>query len=613
MRSQNTNISNNFFNAAPAIYTNEYLSFLNLIESENITSHAQPIIDLYTGEIKGFELLARGTKPFYSPDIMFSKARYYNLEWELEYACRKAALKKISQLSDIFKNCDFFINVSPDIFSNKKFQSGFTLNKLKEYSIDPKKIVLEITESTSVTDYKHYEAMIKHYVRQGFRIALDDFGSGYSGFTTLIATTPHIMKVDKAIVRDIDRISYKQNLVRSICEFAASVGSFVLLEGIETEAELKMAYRLGARYAQGFFFAKPKSIPSNLSENKKYLLKSLIKQYSKKTSSVEISIYRLISRPPAFQVKTLLCKELENYFKLNPQTGHVVIIDENNYPAGLVTRQNFYSYISGRYGFSVFENKFAEKVAKKNMLVVSEDTDLRVLGKLTMNRQSEDIYDPVVIIDTNSRFLGTITMKTVISRAFDTEIKFATSANPLTSLPGNIVINVWLEEILKKDNYSIAYIDLDRFKEYNDTYGFSSGDEMIKLLASVLNRTIDNFHPESRLGHIGGDDFIIISEKILKDSFYQNICNTFDIEKRKLFLNQDLEAGLYLCENRKGEKEEIPLVTLSIAVVTSNNFSFAVHPGKLSQAVALLKGKIKSINKLSGKSGFIKERRTYTN
>jgi diguanylate cyclase (GGDEF)-like protein len=230
-----------------------------------------------------------------------------------------------------------------------------------------------------------------------------------------------------------------------------------------------------------------------------------------------------------------------------------------------------------------------------------------------MNRQSEDIYDPVVIIDTNSRFLGTITMKTVISRAFDTEIKFATSANPLTSLPGNIVINVWLEEILKKDNYSIAYIDLDRFKEYNDTYGFSSGDEMIKLLASVLNRTIDNFHPESRLGHIGGDDFIIISEKILKDSFYQNICNTFDIEKRKLFLNQDLEAGLYLCENRKGEKEEIPLVTLSIAVVTSNNFSFAVHPGKLSQAVALLKGKIKSINKLSGKSGFIKERRTYTN
>lgn len=70
---------------------------------------------------------------------------------------------------------------------------------------------------------------------------------------------------------------------------------------------------------------------------------------------------------------------------------------------------------------------------------------------------------------------------------------------------------------------------------------------------------------------------------------------------------------MYLCENRKGEKEEIPLVTLSIAVVTSNNFSFAVHPGKLSQAVALLKGKIKSINKLSGKSGFIKERRTYTN
>jgi EAL domain-containing protein (putative c-di-GMP-specific phosphodiesterase class I)/GGDEF domain-containing protein len=613
MGSCNINFNKNFFYADPAIFDDEYSSFVKMIESGQITSHAQPIIDLYTGEIKGFELLARGTDPFYSPDKMFSRARLYNLEWELEYACREAALKKINLLSQTFKNCDFFINVSPDIFSNEKFQSGFTLSKLREYSIDPKKIVLEITESASVTDYNHYESMIKHYVRQGFRIALDDFGSGYSGFTTLIATTPHILKVDKAIVRDIDRISYKQNLVSSICEFAASVGSFVLLEGIETEDELKMAYRLGARYAQGFFFAKPESIPEKLSKDKNSVLKSLIKQYSKKTSSVEISIYRLISRPPAFQVKTLLCRELENYFRINPQTGHIVIIDENNYPVGLVTRQNFYSYISGRYGYSVFENKYAEKVAKKNMLVVSEDTDLRVLGKLTMNRQSDDIYDPVVIVDMESRFLGTITMKTVISRAFDTEIKFATSANPLTSLPGNIVINVWLEEILKKDNYSIAYIDLDRFKEYNDTYGFSSGDEMIKLLASVLNESIDRFHPESRLGHIGGDDFVVISENLLEDSFYENICDAFDREKKKLFLRQDLEKGLYLCENRKGEKEKIPLVTLSIAVVTSKNFSVAVHPGKLSQSVALLKGKIKSINKLSGKSSFIKERRVYNN
>ncbi|MDY0360975.1 MAG: GGDEF domain-containing protein [Desulforegulaceae bacterium] len=589
----------------------EYTAFQEMIKSELITSHAQPIIDLYTGQIKGFELLARGIKPFYSPDLMFEKARKFNLEWELEYACREAALKKINILSKTFGDCDFFINVSPDIFSNEKFQSGFTLNKLKKYSIDPKKIVLEITESASVKDYSHYEAMIKHYVRQGFRIALDDFGSGYSGFTTLIASTPHILKIDKSIVKDIDRISYKQNLVRSICEFASTVGSFILLEGIETEEELKMAYRLGVRYAQGFFFAKPENNPTDLDLDKKKLLKTLIKQYSKKTSSVEISIFKLISKPPTFVVKSLLCKDLDLFFKNNPEIDHIIIIDEKNYPNGLITRQDFYSYISGRYGYSVFENKFAEKTSKKNMLIVSEDTDLRILGKLTMNRKKNEIYDPVVIIDMNNRFLGTITMETVISRAFDTEIKFATSANPLTSLPGNIVINVWMEEILKKDAYSIAYLDLDRFKEYNDNYGFSSGDEMIKLLACVLDKAITDFYPESKLGHIGGDDFVIISESILEDSFYETICKNFDAEKKRLFLKEDIENGFYFCENRKGEKECIPLVTLSIAIITSKNIPFPVHPGKLAQCIALLKGKIKSINNISKKSGFMCDRRVY--
>ncbi|MCB9480934.1 MAG: GGDEF domain-containing protein [Desulfobacteraceae bacterium] len=592
-------------------FNSEYESFVKMIKSEQITSHAQPIIDLYTGQIKGFELLARGCPPFYSPDIMFEKARKFNLEWELEYACREAALKKINILSQNFTDCDFFINVSPDIFSNVKFQSGFTLNKLKKHSIDPKRIVLEITESASVKDYNHYESMIKHYVRQGFRIALDDFGSGYSGFTTLIASTPHILKIDKSIVRDIDRISYKQNLVRSICEFAATVGSFILLEGIETEEELKMAYRLGARYAQGYFFAKPEKNPRALDLNKKNLLKNLIKQYSKKTSSVEISIFKLISKPPVFPVKSLLCRELDLFFKNNSGIDHVIIIDNNNYPNGLITRQNFYSNISGRYGYSVFENKYAEKTCKKNMLIVSEDTDLRILGKLTMNRDKDEIYDPVVIIDMNNRFLGTITMETVISRAFDTEIKFATSANPLTSLPGNIVINVWMEEILKKDTYSIAYIDLDRFKEYNDNYGFSSGDEMIKLLASVVDKAISDFYPDSKLGHIGGDDFVIISESIPEDRFYDSICKNFDIEKKRLFLEEDIENGSYLCENRKGEKECIPLVTLSIAIITSKNIPFPVHPGKLAQCIALLKGKIKSLNKVSGKSGFMCERRIY--
>lgn len=161
---------------------NEFQILKGMIETRGIVSFAQPIIDLYSGKITGFELLARGKEPFFLPDIMFEKARKLDLSWELEYACRNAALTKILKLSKEFPEADFFINVSPDVFTSSRFQAGFTPDKLKKLGIDSQKIVLEITETTSVRDYRHFEEMIKHYVRQGFRIALDDFGSGHSGF-----------------------------------------------------------------------------------------------------------------------------------------------------------------------------------------------------------------------------------------------------------------------------------------------------------------------------------------------------------------------------------------------------------------------------------------------
>ena len=308
---------------------------------------------------------------------------------------------------------------------------------------------------------------------------------------------------------------------------------------------------------------------------------------------------------------SLLCSDLDEIFRSHQETEHVVILDDANYPTGLITRQHFYSSLSGRFGYAVFQNRHADSVAKKNMLVVREDTDLRELGKFTLNRPKDDIYDPVLVLDLNNRFLGTITMRTIISRAFDTEVKFATSANPLTGLPGNVVINLWLEEVLSRSEYAIVYVDLDRFKDFNDNYGFAAGDEMLKLVASILMETIGADYPDLKLGHIGGDDFIVISESMIDPVFYQKVISRFDEEKKRFFLEADLKNGTYARVNRKGEKEDVPLVTMSIAIISSDNFNCPVHSGKLSQCISLLKGRIKAVNHAAGKSGFMQERRVY--
>ncbi len=585
--------------------------FSRILENGLITSYFQPIVDLFTGEVFGYELLARGEGEFTAPTLMFEAAKDFDLTWELENACRVAALERILEVIEDLPGKNFFINVSPEVFSSSKFQRAFTMGTLKSYGIDSRRVILEITETASVDDYPRFEDTIRYYVSQGFRIALDDFGSGHSGLITLVATTPHFMKVDKQLVSGLHRSSYKQSLVKAICQFADTVGSAVLVEGIETMEELRTAFRLGARYAQGFLFARPGSEPAPLSREAIDLLEEFSEGHGRHASFIDIAISKLITRPSTFFENEISGNKLDEYFKTQSTISHILIVDTDDRPKGLITRQHFYSLLSGQYGYAIFQRKPADQMAKRDMLMVRDDIDLRMLGKLAMSRSEDEVHDPVVVIGRDDRLVGTISMKDVINKAFDTEIRYATSTNPLTGLPGNIVINVWLEELLLKPAYTIAYFDLDRFKEFNDHYGFSSGDSLIKMVAEVLSDNIQNSEATCRLGHVGGDDFMMFIEDVAGEDFFETICRDFDERKRSLFSDDDVEKGYFVSENRQGKRVKVILTTLSVAVVTSLNFERPPHPGKLGQNVAHLKSKAKERNYKNGTSGFLFDRRRY--
>lgn len=143
------------------------------------------------------------------------------------------------------------------------------------------------------------------------------------------------------------------------------------------------------------------------------------------------------------------------------------------------------------------------------------------------------------------------------------------TVSPLTGLPGNVQIQAeFKKRLLKKEEFSILYIDLDHFKEYNDTYGFSKGDEVIKLTArtiakSIHNRDIDN----TFIGHIGGDDFIAIVPIKEHEKVCQDIICEFDAKIIDYFSKEDIERGYLEVPNRRGIIEEIPLTSVSIGVV----------------------------------------------
>ena len=162
------------------------------------------------------------------------------------------------------------------------------------------------------------------------------------------------------------------------------------------------------------------------------------------------------------------------------------------------------------------------------------------------------------------------------------------TVSPLTGLPGNAQIQSEMQERLDRgEKYAMMYLDLDNFKAYNDTYGFSNGDEIIKLTANIITKNVLEDNKKNFVGHIGGDDFVALVEDSDYEKICQNIIAEFDRSIVKYFTKEDIERGYLEVENRKGIIEPFPLTTISIGVVevTKERFKNTLEIGEAGAAV----------------------------
>lgn len=584
--------------------------FWEIIEGENVHTVFQPIVDFYTGKIWGYEALSRGMGNLTCPHALFNQARIEGALWDLERTCRKRALQTIASLPNTISSSRFFINVSPDILSDERFVHGFTRETLQQLGLNHKNIVIEITEESNSLDHHRLEKLVYHYSSQGFSIALDDFGRGQSSLMTLIASTPHYLKLDREIINAIHEDEYKQHLVKSITTFASSVESRIIAEGVEDWADCKTLLRLGVRFFQGFLISKPVTTPPELSAEFRATALDLIHDFNYPLISKEETISRLVTSVKTIEGKDMTCDDIDRIFKKNLGLDHLVVTDKTKI-TGLITRQHYYLTTGGPFGYHLFQHRNAEKIMKSNPLIVEERMPITSLARIAMERSTQNVYDPVIVVDAQGQFLGSVTVRQLLTRASELEIKKALGSNPLTNLPGNRAIQKWIEDAIMNEEYSIIYADLDNFKEFNDVFGFLMGDELLRMTAKVL---IDNrllLANDANVGHIGGDDFIIVAQSLINEDVLHDICRQFDVKKRDFFREEDKTRGYYRTYNREGNLVDIPLVTLSLAVLKSPNFHNQPHPAFLAQVAANLKKQVKRETKSSKLSNFLIERRFY--
>ncbi|MDD2266695.1 EAL domain-containing protein [Sulfuricurvum sp.] len=237
----------------------EYLS--SLITKGALTTHFQPIVDLATDTIYGYESLARGVSEdgtLIYPDRLFQWGREGDMLFYLDRACRESSLKTAAVKHIASK---VFINFIPTAIYDPEHCLQSTVKWAKELDFDPKNIIFEVIESDHVDDLEHLKKILAFYRSQGFLVALDDVGSGYASLNMIAKLRPDIVKIDREIIDYIDTNEVNQSIFRAIVTIAKENGILVLAEGVERLEEAAFCAKEGADLAQGYYYGKPSAEP----------------------------------------------------------------------------------------------------------------------------------------------------------------------------------------------------------------------------------------------------------------------------------------------------------------------------------------------------------------
>jgi EAL domain-containing protein (putative c-di-GMP-specific phosphodiesterase class I) len=238
------------------------------IEELDIYHVIQPIIELDTNQVFGYEMLLR-SKEINNPELLFKYAEKNNQLYDLDMQSIHKAFEAINESVDTLDGLHLFINILPSTIGNPS--SFIQIEQLKStLKLDSASIVFEITEERKEAELEMCVSMVTDIKNKGFLIALDDIGKGDSTIPYVIELEPNIVKLDQYFSRDLAKSPKKQKAIELMLRLIDNETSLIL-EGVENEADLQTAKKLGVRYAQGYHLGRPQAINYYLAESKQVI------------------------------------------------------------------------------------------------------------------------------------------------------------------------------------------------------------------------------------------------------------------------------------------------------------------------------------------------------
>ena len=272
----------------------------------------------------------------------------------------------------------------------------------------------------------------------------------------------------------------------------------------------------------------------------------------------------LLNEQAAVDQNTPIAEVLEA-FRAQANLNSLAVLDAQQQPVGIVHRHLLSDALLKPFATDLFARKPISRLMSDDFLAVELCQSLQQVSRLLTSRARQRIEEDFIIVS-EGRYQGLGRVIDVLKLITEKKIQQARHANPLTLLPGNVPIQQCLARLLQQGRTAmICYVDIDSFKPFNDLYGYAKGDEVLLCLAQCLNERVDP--ARDFVGHIGGDDFMLVLGSEDWRAKLNHLLEDFQGQCRRFYRTDHLQAGCFIAHNRHGEREEFPLLSLSIGVV----------------------------------------------
>ena len=528
----------------------------------------QPIVNIHSGVCYGYEALLRNhlEAGFASIGSLFDEACRDGILHQVDLLLREKACTKYAALPWC-KNTKLFYNLENRLLQSPDYDAGHTGKLLKKLALDNGNIIFEISERHELEDKIQTVETLTSYRHQGYKIAVDDCGTGFSGLQLLYYTEPDCIKIDRFFIQDIESDSKKRLFVSSIVEIAHLMGSIVVAEGVETRKEYYSCRNIGCDLVQGYFVQKPQTNLENLRETYQEIEWLDKTERRNKTTFDKTLVKAEMTYIEPISIDTDIIQVFEQFrVDRNP---FFPVVNNGRELVGVIRESAFKDFAYSRFGRQLLENpNFGGTLHKFTSKFPVADINSPIEKILKIFAQN-DSSEGVLILD-SLEYIGFLSSMALLKILNEKNLTIAREQNPLTKLPGNTLIYEYISRAIadRSDTYFFIYFDFDNFKSYNDKYGFRHGDRLI-LRFSELLRTAGN--SEKRFaGHIGGDDFFMGIKGMPANSVIEltrEISGRFKHDAESFYDSEDRQRGYITTLGRDGRDQQAPLISVSSVIL----------------------------------------------